>query len=265
MTVTTPISWLALGSLGALLVAVLLWGFFGKLPITVLGPGILLKPQALEAVVSLAGGQVVEVLVRPGQIISKGTLVARLQPANLFPRTARVDITSPFAGEVAEVVAKPGSFVQAGDPVVNLTSEVGELQALLFLPLDQGKKVRPGMNARIAPSTVQTDEYGYLMGVVAQVAEYNSTREELAELLGSQDLAELMTSGSKYQAAPLQVKVRLVEDLDTPSGFRWSSQQGPNFELRDGTLVMANIVTGTQRPIDMVVPYLDKVLGASPW
>lgn len=265
MTVTNPLGWLALLTTGIILLSTLGWSVLGRLPISVKGPGILLQPQALEGVISMAGGQVVEVLVEPGQLVARGALVARLQPVASFPRTARLDILSPFAGRVAEVLVKPGAFVQPGEALVNLTSEVSELEAYLFLPLDQGKKIRPGMTAKLAPSTVEEEEFGYLVGQVRLVSEYNSTHSELVELLGSEELADVMTGGSRFQAAPLLVKVRLIEDLTTPSGFRWSSKQGPPFGLRDGTLLSASIVTEFQRPIDMVIPYLDKVLGASPW
>jgi multidrug efflux pump subunit AcrA (membrane-fusion protein) len=263
MTVTTPINWLALATMGVLLLSVVLWGIFGKLPVSVEGPGILLKPQALTEVVSLSGGQVVEILVKPGELVPKGTLVARIQPANLFPKTARVDIQSSVAGTVAKVVAQPGAYVQPGDPLIEVTSEVGELEAYLFLPLDKGKKVRPSMKARIDPSTVKADEYGHMIGTVKSVAQYNSSREELVEILGSEDLADAMASGGTYQATPLLVRVRLEQDLNAPSGFKWSSKEGPNFGIREGTVIAGKIVTDTQRPVDMVIPYLDKMLGAS--
>lgn len=263
MTVTTPINWLALTTMGVLLLSVVLWGLFGRLPVSVEGPGILLKPQALNEVVSLSSGQVVEVLVEPGEVIPKGTLVARIQPANLFPKTARVDIQSSVAGTVSKVVAQPGAYVQPGDTLVEVTSEEGELEAYLFLPLDKGKKVRPSMTARIDPSTVKTDEYGHMLGAVKSVNEYNSSREELVEILGSEDLADAMTTGGTYQVAPLLVRVRLEEDLNSPSGFKWSSKEGPSFGIREGTVVTGKIITGTQRPVDMVIPYLDKMLGAS--
>ena len=265
MTVTRPVGWLALSTIGVLLAACVTWGFLGRLPTTVTGPGILLEPQALDGVVSMVEGQVVEVLVQPGQVIPRGTVVARIQSATAFPRTARVDILSPFAGRVADIVAKPGSFVAPGQSLLRLTSEPSELEAFLYLPLDQGKKVRPGMTVRLAPSTVNVDEYGYLEGRVIHVAEFNSTQAELVDFLGSDELAEVMTQGGTFQKAPLQVRVRLVEDLKTPSGYRWSSKQGPDFKIRESTLLVSSIVTDFQRPVDMVIPYLDKMLGASDW
>lgn len=241
MTVTRPISWVALSTIGVLLIACVGWGFLGRLPITVTGPGILLEPQALEGVISMVEGQVMEVLVQPGQVIPRGTLVARIQPANAFPRAARVDILSPFAGRVADIEAKVGAFIQPGQPLLRVTSEPSALEAYLYLPLDQGKKVRPGMTVRLAPSTVNVDEFGYLQGEVTHVADYNSTHSELLELLGSEELADVMTTGSAYQSAPLQVRVRLVEDLKTPSGYRWSSKEGPNFKIRESTLSLIHI------------------------
>jgi HlyD family secretion protein len=55
--------------------------------------------------------------------------------------------------------------------------------------------------------------------------------------------------------------VKFIPDPKTPSGFRWSSSQGPPVEIFSGTLVSASIVTEEKRPISYVLPILRSAMG----
>lgn len=264
--VTSPLAWLALLTTGAMLLAVVAWGFLGRLPMTVQGPGVLLRQGGLSTVPVVVPGQLVEVLAEPGDVVSQGQVLARLQPAMQFPTVASVDVLAPRAGEVATIHAPPGSFLNAGDSLLTLRAEEGDLRAVLYLPADQGKRVRKGMPARISPSTVEVEDYGYLLGRVVRVAQYPSDQKEMLETLGSQDLVNFFVrDGNIYQSAPVQIMVELEQDLSTPTGYLWSSKPGPDFGVTAGTICTAEVVTQSQRPVDLVIPMLDRLFHAQPF
>lgn len=263
--ITTPKAWVATWALLLFLAAVATWSVLGRLPITVQGPGILLSAP-LKPIPSMASGQVLEVLVRPGDTVREGQIVARLQSVTDFPQTARIDIEAPIAGTVSHVEARRGQVVQVGDALASLSSSESDLKAILYLPVDQGKRVRPGMLARISPSTADEAEYGYVLGRVLTVASYPADHGDMMSVLGNEELVKFFVGdGSIYQSAPIKVEVGLERDLSTPSGYIWSSGKGPNFGLGAGTVCRANVVVDSNRPIDLVIPYLDKVFGADRW
>lgn len=263
--ITTPKAWVATLALLLFLLAVAVWSVLGRLPITVQGPGILLT-SPIRPIASLAAGQVLEVLVKPGETVRQGQVVARLQPLNDYPRIARIDVEAPFAGVVSQVDSHLGQVVQVGTPLVSLSHTRTELRSVLFLPVNVGKRVRPGMMARISPSTADESEYGYVYGRVATVANFPSDQQAMMSVLGNEDLVKYFLGGSSvYQSAPIKVVVDLERDLSTPSGYRWSSAKGPNFGLGAGTVCQANVVVDANRPIDLVIPYLDSVFGAKAW
>lgn len=264
--VTSPLGWLALVTTAALLLAVTAWGFLGRLPLTVAGPGVLLRQGGLSPVPVLVSGQLVDLLVGPGDVVSAGQVLARLQPATQFPTVARVEVLAPRGGEVANVHATPGAFLASGDGLLSLRAEEGDLRALLYLPADQGKRVRRGMTARISPSTVEVEDYGYLLGRVTDVAAYPSDRRDMLDTLGSEDLVEFfLKDGNVYQAAPVAVWVQLERDLSTPTGYRWSSRPGPDYGVSAGTVCESRVVVESQRPVDLVIPMLDRLLNAEPF
>jgi HlyD family secretion protein len=84
LQVTNPRGWLALGSLGALLLASLTWAIFGSIPTEAGGEGILLRQGGVTSLVAAEQGQVEEVLVSVGDVIAKGQVVARVRQQELL-------------------------------------------------------------------------------------------------------------------------------------------------------------------------------------
>ena len=392
MEVTSPRGWLALAALGALLATALIWGLFGAIPTEAAGEGILIRQGGVSNVVAAESGQVEEILVKVGDVIEKGQVVARLrqeellrqiqdsrdkladarsdyqellgyagrqgqlrgreteqQRANLrqsiraYERevqlarerveaerellkdglitkqtllaseqrlntaqdqlaTARLElnglelkgleaeqqvdqqvqvraaairdleielrerqarlaessrVVAPRAGRVLELLVDRGDVVSPGTPIFNLEVISEELMAVLFVPATAGKRIQPGMTARLSPSTVKREEYGAMLGEVVWVAEFPSTERGMTRLLGNEALvARLLEEGP-----PIQVNVALRRDPATPTGYRWSSSRGPNVEISSGTLASGSIVVRQERPISLVIPGLRERLG----
>ena len=262
LRIVPPTSWFALVTMAGLLLAAVLWGYFGQIPIITQGPGVLLTRGTTQSVSSLVAGQVVEVNVTRGAQIQAGTVVARLQPLEGFPQTARVDIVSTVAGEVADLNLRLGSFVNVGDEVVTLVEDSRRLQAVLFLPADQGKRVHDGMQVRLSPSTVRQEQYGMLLGRIRVVTSYPITETEMTQVLGNPDLVKVIVGeGGMFEAAPLMAQVDLQINTQTPSGYAWTSKMGPNFTLTSGLICTSQTVTATERPIELVIPWLRHLLG----
>ncbi|WP_081608930.1 NHLP bacteriocin system secretion protein [Paramagnetospirillum caucaseum] len=79
MRVTSPLSWLMAGSVAVLIVTALIWSLVATIPVKVSAQGILISPGGVLTVSSEHGGRITELLVRSGQRVSVGQLVARLE------------------------------------------------------------------------------------------------------------------------------------------------------------------------------------------
>lgn len=169
-----------------------------------------------------------------------------------------MELKSPYAGRVLEVTVSPGSLVGPGQRVLTLEPLTGSLETVLYIPAGEGKKVRPGMAVRIAPSTVKPEEYGFLLGTVKTVSDFPVTPEGLRRVLRNDKLAEELIGKS----APIEVVATLAADAKTPSGFKWSSSQGPPIQIYSGTLSKGTVVVDDKRPISYVLPIVKKSLGA---
>lgn len=171
--------------------------------------------------------------------------------------TENVSVVSSYAGRVLEILADRGDVVSPGTPILSVEVVSQDLVAVLFVPASAGKKVEPGMPVRVTPSTVKREEYGSILGRVIWVAEFPSTSRGMTRLLGNEALVtKLMAEGP-----PIQVDVALERDPATPTGFRWSSSQGPSVKISSGTLAQGDVIVRADRPIRLVIPTIREKLG----
>ncbi len=166
-------------------------------------------------------------------------------------------VFAPMAGRVIELKVTPGAVVQPGQALLSIESAEGDLQALIYVPTEHGKKLRSGLGVRIEPATVKKEEYGTLVGVVREISEFPVTSQGMVSVLQNAALA----SSFAKEGPPYAVYVDLVRDADTASGYRWTSMDGPPLSLASGTTLNAEIMILEQRPISLLIPFLRKTAG----
>lgn len=129
-----------------------------------------------------------------------------------------------------------------------LVSSNGVLEAIVLFPVQAGKHIKPGMNTSLYPATSGDEEYGYIYGLVDHIAAYPGTQDGVVWLTGKSQM--------------VRAKIVLQKDT-TPSGFKWSSSQGPDRALEAGTSAEATVVTGYSRPLDLVFSKLSAMFSSS--
>ncbi|MCH9648182.1 MAG: NHLP bacteriocin system secretion protein [Deltaproteobacteria bacterium] len=169
------------------------------------------------------------------------------------------EVLSPYRGRVLELMVDPGNLVAPGMRLLTLEAMEGPIDAIVYIPAGEGKKVKPGMAVRISPSTVKREEYGFILGEVKKTSEYPVTPEGMARVLRNEQLVGSLTG----ETAPIEVVTTLFPDASTTSGFRWSSSEGPPHEVFTGTICEASVIVEEKRPISYVLPIFKEALGVS--
>jgi NHLM bacteriocin system secretion protein len=168
-------------------------------------------------------------------------------------------IKSPYNGEVVEVLTDAGVVVGAGTPLFKLKNLVGDnlsnkLRGVLYVPSQDGKKIKTGMDAFVVPSTVQPQEYGFIKAKVTYVSDFPITQQGMMTSVKNEQLAKgLLSSGPLFE-----VHVEFEKDDTSFSGFRWTSANGPDIAIKEGTSCMGKITIKQENPAAIVVPALKK-------
>lgn len=169
-------------------------------------------------------------------------------------------IVSPYAGKVVQVVAAIGKAVNAGEAVITLElsgKNIKDIEAIVYVPIGEGKLVHPGMDIRISPTIVKKEEYGFILGKVTEVSEYPVSSARMLELLANDQLVSTISQGG----AMIEIKADLINDKTTVSGYKWSTEKGPPLKIQSGTFCDTLVTYKTERPINLVIPILKKWTG----
>ncbi len=166
-------------------------------------------------------------------------------------------VVSPYAGQVLEIKVAAGSLVQVGTPIISLHPDVERLEAVLYVPAERAKELRPGMDAEILPTTVRREEYGFIRGKVVFVSDYPATEAAFMRLFENAPLVRSLSAGGPVT----EVRVDMATDGTTPSGYKWSSRLGAPVTLSGGTLCVGEIVTRQQSPMSLVIPEIKAAIG----
>lgn len=166
-------------------------------------------------------------------------------------------VLSPYEGRILEVKKDVGNLVNVGTSIVSLEMSEGKLQALLYLPAAEGKKVHNDMEALISPTTVRREEYGLILGKVKSVSSFPATQQGMMRMLANETLVQSLAKSG----APLEVYADLLTEPSTESGYRWSSRKGPPVKIYSGTLCDGMVTVQKQRPINLLIPYIRETLG----
>ena len=169
-------------------------------------------------------------------------------------------VSSPYDGVVVGVATVQGTLLEPGTEVISMELVENDddkiLLALQYYPASTGKRIKKGMAAQIAPGTVKVDQFGYLLAKVTSVAEFPATTAQLSAKLQND---ELVTQIEKLGTV-LEIESVLLKDSKTPSGYKWTSSQGPPYSLQVGTICSVSVIVEEVPPITLVIPMIKKYL-----
>jgi HlyD family secretion protein len=174
-------------------------------------------------------------------------------------------IRAPVRGRIIEIEVNSGSVVTPGLSIATIIPLDEEkikgrvdVFAISFVAYGIGKQVKPGMVARLGVPFAPTTEFGFIEAKVSAVSEYALDEDEVARQVGSTSLAKKIMSSA---SVPLRVTLELSYDSSTQSGLAWTSGAGFPGQIPPLTECTVQITTRSQRPIQILIPWLKKQVG----
>ena len=283
LPITTPISWISLIAILVLLFSVVLWSIFGAFTVKAEGMGLIMDSAGVMNISHTATGKISQLYIHQGMTIKKGDLIAHMEQAaqsadtrmaqygmglassdrdamgrayqydaKRYQQDVAEDIYSDYNGIIDEVMVDVGTMITAGTPIcsVRITQNRDDLTGFLYIPLDKGKRVEPGMTIQLAPNGTDVSQSGSLIGVVRSVSQYPITIQGLQQHLGNVQLAQwiLQTQNSSL----MEVTFDLVKDSESESGYLWTSQVGEHKPITAGSFCTGSIIIERKPPIEKV-------------
>ncbi|MFJ8822786.1 HlyD family efflux transporter periplasmic adaptor subunit [Streptomyces sp. NPDC102467] len=237
---------LALAVTLVVMAAACVWAVTGSVSSTLKASGILTYGQGSYVLQTPVTGQVTGLYVKEGQRVTANAplLKVRTEQGNRVVRA--ID-----AGRVTALVARIGAVITTGADVATLEktgSARDPLLAMLYVPATGAANVPAGASVDLTVPAAQN--YGVLRGKVKAVGRGAQTRRQVTDFLGDGELAAQFTKGGTR----VPVLVQLTKTASTPSGYAWSTADGPPFPLTSMTLASGAVHLAEQRPMDWLLP-----------
>ncbi len=281
--ITNPIAWMGLAAMMLLVIGVVIWSFMGSFTVKADGIGLLTDTGGIRKITAQNTGRVEWVYVSKGSRIKKNQQVVDLKQLSMRADTvatknvieegssysdvsSRVSshdarkaaeaaaerVYSPYEGIITELFVDEGALVNAGDDIATLRLDEGrnDLRGVLYVSVEQGKRIEPGMSIQLDPNGADTSQSGSLLGIVRTVSQYPIDKSSLMWSMGNSLMANAVVSS--LGNALVEVRFDLVKNKNDPSGYLWTSTVGEHKPVTAGTYVSGSIVVERTAPIEKV-------------
>jgi biotin carboxyl carrier protein len=276
--IVTPKLWIMVAGIFVLLITVAFWGAFGEISLKIAGDGMLMDTKGVTDIVATSNGQIYDMTVEVGYYLRDGDILGRIDRPDLVDEInnyrlemdsftdegvikvaeskikqlqnnlyRQTTIVAPLASRVVEIKAKKGDYVEIGQPIATVQNIWGENEIVLFVPGDEGKKLSSGMKVEIYPSNIDKEIYGYMEGRVYYISQYPSTMDRMISIFGNESLAMKF-----LEADPLEIRVQILTDSNTLSGYKWSTKKAKDIKVNIGTICKAEIILEKVAPFDLI-------------
>lgn len=233
-----------------------LWGYYGSIPITISGSGIIMPEGGVHHVLTQKNGIIKSINAVVGHYLNIDEVVGTLTTTDEQGNEVLLTINTQINGRVSEVRVLPGDTVSSNEKILSMVRTVENqdiLTSIIFVPIEIGKRLTPGMLVQVDSANVNKEEYGYIKGVVEKVSIYPVSHQRMLELLGVESLVSKFSEGK----AVLEVEVNLLLSDSTVSGYQWSTPNGPPFKIYEGTTCSASFIIETKKPLQLIMPRLE--------
>lgn len=232
-----PVHWVTLWCFFFIFLGVLAIASWSSITIRVAGKGLFFNPTEIFSITSTQAGTVSRIDVNLGTVVKKGDTVVELEPHR--------DIQSEEEGIAFAIEVTGGSQVKIGQPLIWIQNKsAAKLQMTgLILKKAAEEEVEIGMPVEITVEGANPVEYGRAVGKVSALIPFWTIRSQSLF-----PMSHLNIPSGPEQFTHLIV-VDLIPNSDVPSGFQWTSGNGPPFQIQIGTPCTFTVITERKKLI----------------
>lgn len=255
LKVASPMSWLALLAVTAVIAIVVAWSIVGTIPETITASGMIVAPVGTNAVYTDVTGTVSATYVTIGSEVYMGTPVMSITE----PQGESITIVSDQVGTVSEVVATVGSNAKQNSELVRVSPIVqGDHAVVCYVPMSSVKKLARGMQAYVTLTSADSETYGHMVARIVNIDARAASVKGMEGVLGSDNkMAESFTK----DGAVASVTLELYPDANTVSGYYWSNEKGAKQTVSGGSMCSVRLIIKEIAPIEKLFTKIKEIWG----
>lgn len=246
--------WLILFVISLIIMAVILWLFYGIIPIELEGKGIAMHfDTQFQTIRSYSPGVVNNLYVKTGDIIEIGTVIAEIIDPSKKEISNTSTVLSPFAGKIIKISTEEGESIQAGTPIIWLEQLAKDDQPLVFycfFPSQCHAIPKIGTQVFLNLPNGDIDSWGELVGTVQQISKEPVSKDSVGAIIHNNDIVNAIF---KEADTAWQVIVYPNTKKGTTE-LVWKDRRNHNLKIGTGTVVAAKAIINAIKPIEYIFP-----------
>jgi HlyD family secretion protein len=215
MEVTSPKGWLALWTVGGILLVVMIWGVFGSIPTRVEGEGILIRGGSLREIEADGDGVLMELSIALSEQVEEGQVIGKIALPDLEDRirTARMKFEQLERDHQAGTAEDRATITGHRADLRRTQAELEKLNQQLAVTK---KAYDDGLITRNQLLTVERDKVGVEATITQQRATIRQIEQRLRQRKIEVDAArraweELESTGERVSSLTSTVSGRVIE------------------------------------------------------
>lgn len=243
ITVSKPLSWLALLGVLLIIAAVIIWSVFGRIPETRTVSGVIVDKSDVCAVYSDKTGTVTEIKKQSGEFVNTGDVIATIKTSD----GGTADLFPGVSGILTDILLEKGAKVYSGNEIARMTPDLPDDNVLVcYVPVGVGEQLKRDMEVLVYPIAADHQKYGHMKAKIRHIGEYAASAENMQYVIGNDNmLADQFFS----QGPVISVVCKIEPDHLSGNGYFWTNKAGRSVSVTNKMLVNAKIVIKEEAPI----------------
>lgn len=188
------------------------------------------------------------------EILNKQIEVEKERQSILESNISKNKIYAPISGNVVEVFAQKNQSILDGSLIMSimpLEVKISDNVFYGYISSDVKESIPLGTEVQIQLYSVDPQKYGYIVGKISDISSRPETKANLTKRLHNEGLANYL-----LMQFPLTTEIIIEPILDpsTPSGYQWSSGNGPSTEIPYWTISNIRGFIKYEKPIVRIFP-----------
>lgn len=263
-----PNSWAILVAFLAILVAVIIWMFFGNVVDGENVKGIIFPEAGITYINAEDTGVVSDVLVSEGDYVEAGQTVMVIYNKDAIAQINQLKdhnedasekiieyesmavVKSEVSGIVQTIVSKNESILKSQKvaTIINENGYTNNKELIAYIPLSIVNKFKVGMEAQVSPTYAPREEYGYMKGYITRIGELPVTDAVIIKTLGNVDSVKDILPEENV----VEIRIALFIDSTSKNTFLWSNLKGKDISVDTNTLCNVLIILENNNPIELL-------------
>lgn len=179
--------------------------------------------------------------------------------STLYKALQKVEVLAPAGSKTISRLAESGTTVKTDQAIAIVTTARSDSNPQTItgvFPMRSVQGLASGLPVLVNPENADINTYGSILGKIDSVSKVPIDKSNAVFKVGSTARAS-----SLYEDNQTMSLTSIVLESSGNQKYNWSSSSGPTYPIPIGTQANVTVITGSRKPISVLLPFIREVTG----